>query len=158
MGMYCHLRTLSAGDCKKLLADSGHREVMSGSAQLSLEKAWHGLHYMLTGTAWEGDAPLNFLLGGHALGDEDEADAYGPPRLFLPAEVAQIDAALANLSDAELWSRFDAAQMAAEEIYPSIWEENEADLQEEYLGYFHQLKEFICTACAEGKGLVVMLT
>src|SRR6187401_1556372 len=24
-----------------------------------LDKAWHGIHYLLTGTAWEGPAPLN---------------------------------------------------------------------------------------------------
>ena len=28
------------------------------------EKSWHGIHYLLTGTAWEGDPPLNFLLAG----------------------------------------------------------------------------------------------
>src|SRR5215207_2984929 len=25
-----------------------------------LEKAWHGIHFLLTGTAWEGDPPLSF--------------------------------------------------------------------------------------------------
>ncbi len=28
------------------------------------EKSWGGLHYLLTGTAWEGEPPLNFLMGG----------------------------------------------------------------------------------------------
>jgi len=25
-----------------------------------LEKSWHGIHYLLTGSAWEGDPPLRF--------------------------------------------------------------------------------------------------
>src|SRR5512145_3257845 len=27
-----------------------------------LDKAWHGIHYFLTGTAWEGEHPDNFLV------------------------------------------------------------------------------------------------
>src|SRR5688500_6275073 len=35
-----------------------------------LDKAWHGIHYLLTGTAWEGAEPLNFLVaGGRPVGD-----------------------------------------------------------------------------------------
>src|SRR5829696_7547426 len=30
----------------------------------NFEKSWHGLHFLLTGTAWEGEPPLNFLLAG----------------------------------------------------------------------------------------------
>src|SRR5262245_51191373 len=30
----------------------------------SLDKAWHGIHYLLTGTAWEGVLPLDFLVRG----------------------------------------------------------------------------------------------
>lgn len=37
-----------------------------------MDKAWHGIHYLLTGTAWEGDPPLNFLVtGGREVGTEE---------------------------------------------------------------------------------------
>lgn len=38
---------------------------------VDLDKAWHGLHYLLTGTAWEGEPPLNVLAaGGREVGTE----------------------------------------------------------------------------------------
>jgi len=47
------------------------------------------------------------------------------------------------VSDDELWSHFDSAKMEKEQIYPLIWDEPVADLREEYLSYFRQLKSFI---------------
>jgi hypothetical protein len=31
---------------------------------LDIDKAWHGLHFLLTGTAWEGTSPLDFIVAG----------------------------------------------------------------------------------------------
>ena len=40
--------------------------------EASLDKAWHGIHYLLTGSAWEGELPLGFICqGGSAVGDID---------------------------------------------------------------------------------------
>src|SRR5687768_15824950 len=30
--------------------------------ELDLDKAWHGLHFLFTGTEWEGDEPACFLV------------------------------------------------------------------------------------------------
>ena len=53
-------------------------------ALVDLDKAWHGVHYLLTGTAWEGEPPLNFVVEGGA-----DLDYDGPwnssPRIFTPA-------------------------------------------------------------------------
>src|SRR5919108_645463 len=39
---------------------------------VDLDKAWHAIHYMLTQSAWDGNEPLNFLVGGGApVGDID---------------------------------------------------------------------------------------
>jgi hypothetical protein len=48
-------------------------ESLQGSPDvLGLEKSWHGLHFLLTGDAWMGDPPLNFLtMGGEEVGDID---------------------------------------------------------------------------------------
>src|SRR5579872_4450187 len=29
---------------------------------IDIDKAWHGIHYLLTGTAWAGSAPLSFIV------------------------------------------------------------------------------------------------
>jgi hypothetical protein len=37
----------------------GRLSVEPGTVQsMDLDKSWHGIHYMLTGTAWEGTPPL----------------------------------------------------------------------------------------------------
>lgn len=123
---------------------------------VSVEKAWHGLHYLLTGSASEGDLPLGFLLqGGEEVGEDD---GYGSPRLFEHAQVRELDAALSAVSDDDLWSRFDPEQMSEQGVYPDCWDEEEADLREEYLHYFHEVKSLVHRASAEKCGLLVMLT
>ena len=121
---------------------------------VSLEKAWHGLHYLLIGDVWEGHGPLAFLLaGGEQLGDDEEL----PVRSFTPEETGQIHQALSGVSDDELWSRFDADEMQRHAVYPGIWDEPEDDLKEEYLTYFHELKQVVAGAAQGGQGLLVTI-
>lgn len=120
---------------------------------VSLEKAWHGLHFLLNGSSWDGELPLGFLVQGGQPNEEDVG--YGPARLLTPPQVQQLNAALADVSDDQLWSRFDAAEMEAEQIYPLIWDEPEENLREEYLMYFHNLKHLVHEASANGLALQV---
>ena len=87
-----------------------------------LEGVWHGLHFIFTGTAWEGDAPACYLLrGGDEIGDADEL-GYSVLHALLPEQVRQFGAFLHGLSRDELTRRFDPARMTALEIDPNIWE------------------------------------
>jgi uncharacterized protein DUF1877 len=128
----------------------------AGSSRLtSLEKSWHGLHFLLTGTATEGTGPAAFLLlGGQPFGDDL---GYGPARLVRPADVRNIHATLSAMTDDQLWSRFDPARMTNEGVYPVIWDENEADLREEYLNYFANLKDVVSQANTINGGLVLVM-
>lgn len=84
------------------------------------EKSWHGLHYLLTGTADEGEPPLNFLMGG---GRELELEDGEPPLLtHSSAETRRIAEALAGLREEELRRRLDPEEMTALEIYPGGWD------------------------------------
>ena len=118
---------------------------------VSLEKAWHGLHFLLTGSAWGGQGPLAFLLA-----DDDQAEEDAP-RWFSPEETRQIHEALSGVSDAMLWSNFDADQMEAFDIYPLIWDEPEEDLREEYLMYFNELKQIVAAAAESDRGLMISI-
>jgi hypothetical protein len=147
MGMYCEVSVGSNGS-------GGSLSNVATASSVSLEKAWHGLHYLLTGEVWEGDGPLAFLLaGGEPLGDEEES----PERWFTPEETADIHRALSGVSDNTLWSRFDAEEMEQQEIYPGIWDEPEDDLKEEYLTYFHELKQVVAAAVQGGQGMTVSI-
>ena len=159
MGMYCEVSAASLEDVGRISAEPGALVgLLQGgtltASRTSLEKAGHGLHYLLTGEAWEGNGPLAFLLvGGEQLGDDDES----PLRWFSPEETDQIRQALAGISDDKLWSRFDAKQMEQLKIYPGIWDEAEADLKDEYLTYFRELKQVVDAAVERGQGLLVAI-
>ena len=126
-------------------------------ANLDVDKAWHGIHFLLTGTAWEGEAPLGFIAyGGRELGDV----GYGPARIFASHEVKEIDAALRPLSREVLEKRFDPSAMMRLEIYPTIWDRprNEDDTLTYLLEYYDSLREFVADAARQGEGLIVYIT
>lgn len=123
-----------------------------------LDKSWHGLHFLFTGTDWKGDPPLNFIVaGGVELKGIDVG--YGPPRIFRASEVSTISKALAALSEKELRGRFDPAAMKQLNIYPEIWDRDPED--DDTLGYlleyFETLKKFMKDAVERGFGLIVTL-
>lgn len=129
----------------------------AGGPLLSLEKAWHGLHFLLSGDPWGGDGPEAFLLAGGTAQGSDLG--YGPARVFEPAEVSDIAAALQEINPEELWSRFDAGELAGAEIYGTDWEaEHPDDLREEYLEYYQALREFLSRTAASGQAMRLTMT
>jgi hypothetical protein len=126
---------------------------------VDLDKAWHGIHYLLTGTAWEGDPPLNFLVtGGREVGDDEVGQ--GPARTYTAAETREIARALAALSDEELRARFAPGEMMRLEIYPEIWDRDPAE--DDTLGYLMEylglLRTAVATVVERGHGLLVTIT
>ena len=125
--------------------------------ELDLEKAWHGLHFLLTGAADGGRPPASFLLeGGEQLGDDDEMDA----RLLQPTQVREFAEHLAALTPDELTGRFDPARMTKLRIYPEIWErsEDEDDPRGYLLTAFAALRDFVGAAAAAGDVLVLCIS
>ena len=50
-------------------------------AEEDLDKSWHGIHYLMTGSVWGSDSPLDFLIsGGTNVGDIDLGS--GPARVM----------------------------------------------------------------------------
>jgi Domain of unknown function (DUF1877) len=136
-----------------------HVELVEGEGEhLHLDKAWHGIHYLLTGTAWEGAAPLNLLLCGDEVGDIDVG--YGQPRAVSAGTVAQAGQVLAALSDAAIRARFDPAAMMRADIYPGIWDRPPS--QDDSLGYLMsyvaQLRVYLARAAADGMGVIVFVS
>ncbi len=118
------------------------------------EKSWHGLHYLLTGTAWEGAPPLNFLLaGGHEL---DIELGQAPVRAYTSAETRSIATALAAQTTEEFRARFNPTEMMQLEIYPEIWERPEEP--DDLVDALGQLRETLDTVVGRGYGLLVIIT
>jgi hypothetical protein len=160
MSMIFEMVVASDAEIDQLLADPDDLTLIDEapeSKRFSLQKTWHGLHYLLTGTAWEGAPPLNFIVAGEEIGDTDFG--YGPAKAFHSAEVKRLSLALQQLSADDLRKRFDPARMMALEIYPSIWDRDpkEDDTLEWLLSSFEEFKTFIHTTAEQGQGLVTAI-
>src|SRR4051812_26483349 len=81
---------------------------------IDLDKAWHGIHYLLTGQADGGEVPHSLAVtGGEEFGPEV---GYGPARFLTPSQVQSVAEALANLSAESLASKFDPKDMESKQI------------------------------------------
>jgi hypothetical protein len=128
-------------------------------ARADLDKAWHGIHYLLTGTAWEGSPPLNFLVsGGREVGRIDVG--YGPARVLTAAEVAKAHHALEGLTDEALRARFRPDAMMSLKIYPEIWDRapDDDDTLGFLMDYVSTLRSFLREAVDGKRGLVISVS
>ncbi|WP_028102033.1 YfbM family protein [Pseudoduganella violaceinigra] len=124
---------------------------------VDIDKAWHGIHYLLTGTADGGSPPLSLAIIG---GDEFGPDmGYGPARFLTAAQVASITDALEGLSAESLSARFDPQDMGRQQIYPdSIWVRDGAVGLEYLLEYFEVLRTFYRDAASRGDAVIQWLS
>ena len=134
-------------------ANGGKREI------LSLEKAWHGVHYLLSGAAEPGpELRSHAVLGGVELGDDPEGfSGYGPPRCFRAAEVRKLSDELRRPDvEAEAAARFDPARMSQLQIYPG-WRVGHEEDKEWLMDAFRRLRDFYARAAAQGRAVVTCL-
>ena len=120
----------------------------------NFEKSWHGLHYLLTGTADGGEPPLNFLMGGGRELDLEEGKT--PLLTHESADTRRIADALMRLTDEEVRGRVNPAEMQRLDLYPGFWD------NPEYVGYLlddvRQLRETVGAVAARGLGLMVSIS
>ena len=122
-------------------------------AKISLDKAWHGVHYLLCGEIEPGSAlPSQAVMGGVEVGEDL---GYGPARYFEADEVRAIAQALSGASlEAEMIARFDPAKMTSLGIYPGGWKAGDVDwLMKE----FRSLRKFYDDASAAKRAIVTNL-
>jgi hypothetical protein len=127
---------------------------------LDLEGSWRGLHFLFTGTAWEGELPAAFLVkGGTELDDGDDENV---PRVLDPGQVRAIDAMLGSLSVPELAHRYDARRMIELEIGPeALWARDTGQERrglDHLLESFEELRAFVRGTCERGDGIVVQVS
>ncbi|TQN27801.1 uncharacterized protein DUF1877 [Haloactinospora alba] len=130
MGMIWKGRALSAAEAARVRQNpESLREPVGGAgappAVVDLDKAWHGIHWLLTGSAWDGEGPLALaVLGGEQV---DEGDGDTPRLLLDAANVAAVATALDAVGVDELRKRYDPHAMSEAEIYPNIWDDEAFD-------------------------------
>lgn len=118
-----------------------------------LGTAWHGLHFLLNGSAWGGSAPLfDAVLGGTQLGDPT---SYEPIRFVAATDVVALAAALPEADD--LIPRFTHKALRQAELYPdAAWDEPEV-LTTLLLPAYAQLAALFVAAAAAGDAVLITL-
>ncbi len=122
-------------------------------AGLDIDKSWHGIHYLLNETVWEGEGVLSeAIIGGKEL---DEECGYGPVRYLLKGEVKLIAEALSEVNEEEMIKRFQPKKMESLDIYPSVWEGKE-DL-DYLLGNYREMVKYYQEAAEKGNAMLLYL-
>lgn len=124
---------------------------------LDIQRAWHAIHFLLTGDA-DIDAAMSAPPGKAVMGgtETDWEASVGTARYMMPDEVVEVAAALEEITDAELRESYQPEAFQREEIYPGgDWEA--ADL-EPLLDTFHKLQEFYRAAAKAGNAMILALS
>jgi hypothetical protein len=118
---------------------------------IDVDKAWHGIHFLLTGDAWAGEAPLaNVVLGGTEIGDDV---GYGPARYITAEQVRVIAEAIGPITPQQLVERYNASALISNQIYPEVWVDGDADV--EYLrSWYGTLRNYYLDAALKGNAML----
>lgn len=158
MSMICILREVDELKLKKFTLEPEeviHYIESSDPNELDLHKEWHSLHYLLTGSAWDGEEPFCYLIkGGEEIGEDL---GYGPARVLKPNQVKRFCDALSQVSIEDLKKRYKPKQMEEEQIYSFKANKRDEELKS-ISNSFTKLKNYIREINAKNQALMIYLT
>ncbi|MFZ6725519.1 YfbM family protein [Undibacterium sp. MH2W] len=127
-----------------------------GEKAINLDKAWHGIHYLLNGTAWEVTSVAGqAILGGKEFGTDM---GYGPPRVLSTEEVKKLAKALSVVTSQQLSARYDPQVMEKMEIYPTIiWRREGTDALKWLLDDYAELSKFYRQAAEKEQAVIIVI-
>jgi len=88
----------------------------SNCMEIGLEKAWHALHFLFTGTADDGDPPACYLMSGGLGLSAGDTDTHA----LSPQQVEEFRSFVHGISEDDLRARYDPKRMTQLHIYPEI--------------------------------------
>ncbi len=132
-------------------------EAHTAGRSIDLDKEWHAVHFLLTGTADVVNGPLGLILG---MFEEVGPDHGYGPAWFIPAKaVCAFHTALSAHSDEEWARRYDAAAAVSDQVYLA---EALADEGEEALGFLQadvaRLRAFVSAAVDANDNAFALIT
>ncbi len=155
MSIVCSLYQVDGAEINELLANYDITFLDEKEDKIYLDKAWHGIHYLLTSGAFGENESLSYLL---VEGEEIGNDVVSA-RVFSAEQIADFDEVLSEISPDDLRDQFDPEDMLAEGIYPPIWDiSSEKDDNLEYLlEHFSRLKAFVHETKEQNQGVIILV-
>ena len=119
-----------------------------------VEKAWHALHAVMTGSAGESDHPLGAVVFG---GEEFGPDlGYGPSRYLTVDDVRQIAHALDDLELADFRAQIDFEVLDSLDAYPDVWDpEDEGENVGWLVDAFETVRAGFHRAADHGQAMII---
>lgn len=161
MGMIGNLRPASDSEIEHLLVRPAdvtrflYGADADGRERVVLDKAWHAIHFALTGSRLGGEEPLNFLLSeGTPVGEVDVG--YGPARVLTSRQVQAIAGALRPIEPDVVASRLDLKKLDEEVIYPGNWQRDGVGVDYVVSSYRH-MRDLIVRLADQGLGMVLYI-
>lgn len=149
-------------DMVQSMKEGGSGELMFGEKHqdelFSIDKAWHAIHYVLTGEVWEvpeDNILAQLILGGEPVNDEDMG--YGPARLISKETVSGLSVAMDEWDMEGFRAKFDIRDMAENEIYPVMSDEDEELFFQYVWENFDALKQFFRETTQKGLNILTFL-
>jgi len=126
----------------------------SNDSRLDIDKAWHGIHFMLTGQQYDGTPPLsNVIFSASTVGDDL---GYGPARYLTATDVTTVAELLKSLLPADFAKRYDADALIENDIYPQAWSGDE-DL-DYLLSWYSRLRNYYLDATSKNNAMLQYLS
>ena len=122
---------------------------------IDLDKAWHAIHFVLTGEQYGGEPPLaNAVFGEAPIGEEDVG--YGPALGTQADNVKRIAEAICSISESDFRKKIDVRALSDADIYPSIWDEG-PEAVDYITDYFKELQSFYKGAAQNGSAVITFI-
>jgi hypothetical protein len=122
-----------------------------------VDKQWHAIHYLLTGSPDPVAGPLGIIMGEFE--DVGEAQGYAPAWFISPEAIKASHEALQALRDEELRERYDPAAMVRDQVYLAEALAKEGD---EGLGFLledlQRLRAFVRAGAERSQGAFAFVT
>lgn len=126
--------------------------------EFDIDKAWHGIYYLLTGIP-DLKQPIESILGLAIFGGTEigEDIGYGPLRYLEAKEVREIATALESISVRDLTSRYKVEDINKYDIYPFSGEWTEDD-KEYLIDNFESLVEFYRLTARQEEAVLLLIS
>ncbi|HEY6620186.1 MAG TPA: YfbM family protein [Steroidobacteraceae bacterium] len=133
------------------------RKTEVGDTEIDIDEAWHGIHYLLTGSADSNKTLASkVIMGGKDIGPDR---GYGPAQLLMPAEVKAIAKLLEETTPEMLRARYKPKEMTRAGVYPGeIWARDGDEAMQYVLEYYKKLVAFYKLAALRGQAVILLIS
>lgn len=159
MGMIgCYIRISEENVLKLQQAEDNLQGLVFGDMDenntISIDKAWHAIHFTLTGCPFGGEDDNIFsklVMSGNVF---MEIDGEPPAMLITANDVKKLSEAMDSLEEQQFREKFNISEMLENNIYPVMDDENEEEFFDYVWANLIELKKFIEEAANERQAVI----